>query len=183
MCVFKNHAFIYFLRPPSWSGTTPLADSLLSPFFAPFTYLETLLAVTGSIHLGLRLLVNWPPLSQPFPTPSPLQIPSTQVKYVPHYDDFKNPASLVRNSTSMTQGSPFLIMYLSYSVAAPHCALLTWFSVTIIPLFAFLLTDNSKILVKNICTTYVFSRNVFGTYFLLETHRLLKSVLHALLLM
>ncbi len=21
MCVFKNHAFIYFLRPPSWSGT------------------------------------------------------------------------------------------------------------------------------------------------------------------
>jgi hypothetical protein len=22
MCVFKNHAFIYFLRPPSWSGTS-----------------------------------------------------------------------------------------------------------------------------------------------------------------
>ncbi len=21
MCVYKNHAFIYFLRPPSWSGT------------------------------------------------------------------------------------------------------------------------------------------------------------------
>jgi hypothetical protein len=28
------------------------------------------------------------------PTPSPLQIPSTQVKYAPHYDNFKNPASL-----------------------------------------------------------------------------------------
>jgi hypothetical protein len=24
MCVFKNHAFIYFLRPPSWSGTLTL---------------------------------------------------------------------------------------------------------------------------------------------------------------
>jgi hypothetical protein len=58
---------------------TPLAEPLLSPFFVPFTYLETLLAVTGSVHLGLSLLVNWPLLSQPFPIPSPLQIPSTQV--------------------------------------------------------------------------------------------------------
>jgi hypothetical protein len=37
----------------------PLADSLLLSFLVPFTYLETLLAVTGSVHLGLRLLVNW----------------------------------------------------------------------------------------------------------------------------
>jgi hypothetical protein len=37
---------------------TPLAYPFLSPFFVPFTYLETLLAVTGSVHLGLRLLVN-----------------------------------------------------------------------------------------------------------------------------
>ncbi len=36
----------------------PLADSPLLPFLVPFTYLETLLAVTGSVHLGLRLLVN-----------------------------------------------------------------------------------------------------------------------------
>ncbi len=28
------------------------------PFLIPFTYLETLIAVTGSVHLGLRLLVN-----------------------------------------------------------------------------------------------------------------------------
>ncbi len=76
------------------------------PFFVPFTYLETLLAVTGPAHLGLRLLVNWPPPPQPFPILSPLQIPSTQVKYAPHYDDFKNPASLVRNTNE-------------------HCALLT----------------------------------------------------------
>ncbi len=36
----------------------PLADSPMLPFSIPFTYLETLLAVTGSVHLGLRLLVN-----------------------------------------------------------------------------------------------------------------------------
>jgi hypothetical protein len=36
----------------------PLADSLLLPLLIPFTYLETLLAVTGSVHPGLRLLVN-----------------------------------------------------------------------------------------------------------------------------
>ncbi len=27
MCVFKNHAFIYFLRPPSWSGTVSVLPS------------------------------------------------------------------------------------------------------------------------------------------------------------
>ncbi len=36
----------------------PLADPLLFLFFVLFTYLETLLAVTGSFHPGLRLLVN-----------------------------------------------------------------------------------------------------------------------------
>jgi hypothetical protein len=57
---------------------SPLADSPLPPFcspFNPFYLLGTLLAVTGSVHLGLRLLANWPPLSQP----SPLQIPRTPV--------------------------------------------------------------------------------------------------------
>jgi hypothetical protein len=76
-----------------------LADPPFVPFFVPFTYLESLLAVTGSVHLSLRLLVNWPPPPQPIPIPSPLQIPSTQVIYAPHYDDLKNPASLVRNNT------------------------------------------------------------------------------------
>ncbi len=28
MCVYKNHAFIYFLRPPSWSGTVNNFQSL-----------------------------------------------------------------------------------------------------------------------------------------------------------
>jgi hypothetical protein len=36
----------------------PLVDSLLLPFLTPFYLLGTLLAVTGSVHLGLRLLVN-----------------------------------------------------------------------------------------------------------------------------
>jgi hypothetical protein len=51
---------IYMARSPCFF--TPLAEPLLNPFlppfFVPFTYLETLLAVTGSVHLGLRLLVN-----------------------------------------------------------------------------------------------------------------------------
>jgi hypothetical protein len=110
---------------------TPLADSLLSPFFVPFTYLETLLAVTGSVHLSLRLLVNWPPLPQPFPIPSPLQIPSTQVKYAPHYDDFKNPASLVRNTNLQSifrRMSPYKdwCMPLKISKATPPWSTLWW---------------------------------------------------------
>jgi hypothetical protein len=37
---------------------SPLADSPYSLFQPPFHLLGTLLAVTGSVHLGLRLLVN-----------------------------------------------------------------------------------------------------------------------------
>ncbi len=33
MCVFKNHAFIYFLRPPSWSGTIPIFYSCIGCSF------------------------------------------------------------------------------------------------------------------------------------------------------
>jgi hypothetical protein len=40
---------------------SPCWFPLCSPFRSHSTYLETLLAVTGSIHLGLWLLVNWPP--------------------------------------------------------------------------------------------------------------------------
>jgi hypothetical protein len=56
----------------------PVLIPLCSPFWPLFTYLETLLAVTGSVHLGLRLLVNRHPLLNPFPNPSPLQIPRTR---------------------------------------------------------------------------------------------------------
>ncbi len=56
------HSPCFFISP-CWS---PLLPSL-----TPFYLLGTLLAVTGSVHLGLRLLVNWPPLSQPFPQTLP----------------------------------------------------------------------------------------------------------------
>jgi hypothetical protein len=45
------------------------------PFLCPLYLLGTLLAVTGSVHLVLRLLVNWPPLSQPFPFPPHSKFP------------------------------------------------------------------------------------------------------------
>jgi hypothetical protein len=47
---------IYMAQSPCF--LFPLAESLLLPLRIPFTYLEILLAVTGSVHLGLRLLVN-----------------------------------------------------------------------------------------------------------------------------
>jgi hypothetical protein len=55
--------FIYTYTGHAIRGTiplllSPLADSLLLPIINPSTYLETLLDVTGSVHLGLRLLVN-----------------------------------------------------------------------------------------------------------------------------
>jgi hypothetical protein len=56
---------------PCWFPFAPLS----SPLYLP----GTLRAVTGSVHLGLRLLVNWPPLSQSFPQSLPLQHPRTQV--------------------------------------------------------------------------------------------------------
>jgi hypothetical protein len=68
---------IYMAHSPCF--LSPLAGSLLLPLPTPFYLLGTLLAMTGSVHHGLRLLVNWPPLSQPFPQSLPLQIPRTQV--------------------------------------------------------------------------------------------------------
>ncbi len=35
MCVYKNHAFIYFLRPPSWSGTRGVNMILTPPIHRP----------------------------------------------------------------------------------------------------------------------------------------------------
>ncbi len=69
-----------------------------SPCWFPLLpFLSPLLTWKPSfVHLGLRLLVNWPPLPQPLPIPSPSQIPSTQVNCAPHYDYFKILASSVR---------------------------------------------------------------------------------------
>ncbi len=40
MCVFKNHAFIYFLRPPSWSGT--LTIYILKHLYTRYLYIHSL---------------------------------------------------------------------------------------------------------------------------------------------
>ncbi len=46
MCVFKNHAFIYFLRPPSWSGTIIV--------YLVYSYLFLLLSLlVHSFHYSL----------------------------------------------------------------------------------------------------------------------------------
>ncbi len=76
----------------------PLQISLCLPFCPLFYLLRTLLAVTGSVHLGLRLLVNWPPLSQPFTQTLPPPNSQNPNCPAPHYDDLRNnPASSVRN--------------------------------------------------------------------------------------
>jgi hypothetical protein len=58
-----NHSDIYtqLLRihlGSEYMWRFPLADSFLLPFLSPFYLLGTLLAVTGSVHPGPRLLVN-----------------------------------------------------------------------------------------------------------------------------
>ncbi len=78
----RTQVTIYMAHSPCF--LPPLADFPLLPFLTPFYLFGTLLAVTGSVHLGLRLLVNWPPLSHPFPKPSPLQIPRTPIYPAPH---------------------------------------------------------------------------------------------------
>jgi hypothetical protein len=45
-----------------------LVDSLLLPFPGPLYLLGTLLAVTGSVHPGPRLLVNWSHHFHPSPS-------------------------------------------------------------------------------------------------------------------
>jgi hypothetical protein len=79
-----------FFISPCWIPFAPLSN--------PLHLLGTLLAVTGSVHLGLRLLVNWPPLSQPFPQSLPPPNSQNPGYQAPHYDDLMNPASSVRNS-------------------------------------------------------------------------------------
>ncbi len=57
---------------------TPLADFLSIPLSIPFYLLVIPPFVwCDPVHLGPRLLVNWPPLPQTLPSPSPFQIPNT----------------------------------------------------------------------------------------------------------
>ncbi len=59
---------------PCWLCFVPLC-----PLSTPFYLLGNLLAGTGSVHLGPRLLVNWPPLPQLSPQPLPPPIPRTPI--------------------------------------------------------------------------------------------------------
>ncbi len=67
---------MYMAHSPCFLSLISPCSFPFAPFLTPLYLHGTLLAVTGSVHLGLRSLVNWPPLS---PNPSPLQIPRTQV--------------------------------------------------------------------------------------------------------
>ncbi len=69
---------IYMAQPPLL--LLPFAGFPLSPLCVPFYLLGTLLAVTGIVHLGLRLLVNWPHLPHPSPnSPPPSKFPEPQL--------------------------------------------------------------------------------------------------------
>jgi hypothetical protein len=63
----------------------PLLAPLWFPFQSPFTYLESLLSCgaipSTLVHLGPRLLVNWPPLPQTLLGPSPVLSHS---KFIPN---------------------------------------------------------------------------------------------------
>jgi hypothetical protein len=72
----------------------PLLIPLCSPFLVPFNYLEPSLLGQDPSQVACKLTSP----SLILPTLSPFQIPSTQVIYTPHYDDFKTPASPVRNT-------------------------------------------------------------------------------------
>ncbi len=132
MRVYKYHAFIYFLRPPPWSGThtynwqsfrylhtiimytfrltihAALSPCFLSPCWFPFAPLSYSLLLTWNPPCCDRIHPPWSQvackLTSPslvLPTPSPFQIPSTQVIYTPHYDNFKTPASPVWNTLNV----------------------------------------------------------------------------------
>ncbi len=52
MCVIKLHAFIYFLRPPPWSGTIPMTHNSM-PYCHTAHYLLTSVYHYLTIHVPL----------------------------------------------------------------------------------------------------------------------------------
>ncbi len=73
------HTFGLYTLALSPCFLSPLAESLLLSFWIPFYLLGNPPSVTGSIHLGLRLLVDWPPLSQPLPIPPHSKFPEPRL--------------------------------------------------------------------------------------------------------
>ncbi len=77
---FKHlHTIIMYTFRLNTCGAFPLLIPLCSPFLVPFTYLETLLAVTGSCPPRSQVACKLTPPFSTLPLPSPLQIPSTQL--------------------------------------------------------------------------------------------------------
>ncbi len=93
------------------------------PFVSPLYLLGTLVAVTGIVHLGLRLLVNWPHLPHPSPNP-PLpskfpepQLPSASLRRPREYSGSCYPEHLPHNPHSFKYYHTVLTSPASHS---PH---------------------------------------------------------------
>ncbi len=89
MCVFKNHAFIYFLRPPSWSGTlsVPLLSHSLSHCLT-IPYPQCSIDPTDLwSHCFTVPYAHWPTESLPSSVPAvlPLQAPSVPQPHCPMF--------------------------------------------------------------------------------------------------
>jgi hypothetical protein len=113
-------AFIYTYTGHNIYGAVPLL--FLSPCRTPFIPFLCPLYLLGDPPSCDRIRPPWSQVtreltspSSTLPTPSPLKIPSTQANQVPHYDDIKNPASLVRN-TPLLKSSLVLLLVLSPSI-------------------------------------------------------------------
>ncbi len=100
---YTRHIPLAFISP-CW---LPFA-SLLLPFQPPFYLLGTPLAVTGSVHLGLRLLVNWPPLFHPLPNPPPSKFPGTPT--IQHLT--KTTSGRIWHLLSGTSSTPVITVYI-----------------------------------------------------------------------
>jgi hypothetical protein len=99
---------IYMAQFPLLSS--PLAGSPFAPPLCPLLLTWLPPAVTGIVHLSLRLLVNWPHLPHPSPNyPTPSKIPNPNCP-APNNDDLGNiPALAIRNNpfriSELTMGS------------------------------------------------------------------------------
>jgi hypothetical protein len=61
MCVFKYHAFIYFLRPPPWYGTFTIGNFVALPF-NPFSYHFPFDHLSSSIQISYHVPSYYLPL-------------------------------------------------------------------------------------------------------------------------
>ncbi len=92
------------------SPSSPCSPCSPCSLCSPFHLLGTLLAVTGSVHLFLGLLINWPlyfphlPIWPPTRNPDPLGFPRPKIDT--HKDDIANPTHMLAYSNrwaSLTQ--------------------------------------------------------------------------------